>query len=289
MSKTRTGGFDIGFRRGWGDWQADTDSLISWALDNEFSAIDVGRSADDVRAVTAAGLRVGSADLLEWQKMISADADTRAEAIAANTAYIRECAAIGPVNHFIVLLPEDPAADRADNLSYAVASFRELAPVFEACDAKLVVEGWPGPGALACTPEGYRAFIEQVDSPAIGVNYDPSHLIRMQIDPINFLREFIDRVFHVHGKDTEINGEHLYEYGNLQPATLASGVGFGEMVWRYTIPGHGEMRWLRAFQLLADAGYSGCVSIELEDANFNGSENGEKAGLIFGRRYLESC
>lgn len=45
-----------------------------------------------------------------------------------------------------------------------VESFGELVPVLEANDARLVIEGWPGPGALCCTPEGYRAAFKELPS-----------------------------------------------------------------------------------------------------------------------------
>ena len=67
------------------------------------------------------------------------------------------------------------------------------------------------------------------------------------------------------------------------------GIGFGGSHWRYTIPGHGIMRWVEGFGMLAGRGYDGFVSVELEDANFNGSEDGEKQGLLLSRRYLEGC
>ena len=132
-------------------------------------------------------------------------------------------------------------------------------------------------------------MIKEVPSTSIGINYDPSHLIRMGIDPIRFLEEFADRVYHVHGKDTEVFAENVYEFGTEQPATFAKGHGFGSLAWRYTIPGHGEMRWLRAFEILKAHGYQGAVSIELEDENFNGSEEGEKMGILSGSQFLASC
>jgi sugar phosphate isomerase/epimerase len=58
---------------------------------------------------------------------------------------------------------------------------------------------------------------------------------------------------------------------------------------RYCIPGHGQMRWTKAFEILAAAGYKGRISIELEDGHFNGTEAGEKEGLLLARCYLEGC
>lgn len=290
MSVTRTGGFTIGFRRMGCEWQKDLAALISWAKANDFGAIDLGRDGDVTgKAVVAAGLRIGSVDIADWQPMLSPDKAKRRDSVAKNAAYIASCAALGVVNHFVVMLPEKPELPRAENFGYMVESYGELAPVFEKNKARLVIEGWPGNGALCCTPEGYRAFFKQVPSKAMGINFDPSHLIRMGIDPLRFLREFADRVYHVHGKDTELNAEGLYDLGNQQPPTFAKCPRHGGPYWRYTIPGHGVMNWIDGFRLLKDAGYGGCVSVELEDANFNGTPDGEKMGLIHGNRILQSC
>lgn len=70
---------------------------------------------------------------------------------------------------------------------------------------------------------------------------------------------------------------------------LAGGIPYGGGHWRYAIPGHGQMRWSKALAILKDAGYGGMISIELEDANFNGTEEGEKQGLLLARRFLEGC
>jgi len=287
-ARTATGDFGIGFRRGWSAWQRDLDHVILWANANTFAAVDLGNDADVAGPrVIAAGGRIGSVDLPECKGMISADPATRNAAVAKNTAYIECCAGFGALVHFAVMLPEDPGKAPDENFRFMVESFRKLAPAMERANAKLVIEGWPGPGALCCNPEGCRAFFHECPSPAMGLNYDPSHLIRMGIDPIRFLREFSSRVYHVHGKDTEIIPEAVYEFGLSLPPILAKGHGFGSTFWRYTIPGHGMTRWGEAFRILVAAGYSGLVSIELEDEEFNGTEEGEKRGLILSRDFLQ--
>ena len=88
--KTRTGNFPIGFRRGGTDWQKDLPTLLGWAKENGLEVIDLARDAVDAAPVVrAAGLRIGSVDLLEWHGMISADKGKRAAAVAANTDYIK--------------------------------------------------------------------------------------------------------------------------------------------------------------------------------------------------------
>jgi sugar phosphate isomerase/epimerase len=221
--------------------------------------------------------------------MISPDLETRSAAIEKNAAYIEACASHGPMHFFLVMLPEDPSLTRRENFEFMVESFRELVPVLEETDSDLVIEGWPGPGALCCTPEAFRAFFNAIPSKAMAINYDPSHLIRQGIDPIRFLKEFGLRITHVHGKDTELLPENVYVYGREQPATFAESFRFGAYAWRYTIPGQGGMRWVKAFELLDEMGYRGTISIELEDASFNGTEAGEKAGILHGARFLAGC
>ena len=290
MSVTRTGGYGIGFRRLGGDgWQADLPGTIQWAKTNGFECIDVGPDDDADQQITDAGLAVGSADLPGWSGLITADKAKRDDAVKQAAASIEQCADAGAKNFFVVMLPDDPAAARADNFGYMVEGFAPLMPTLEEAGARIVIEGWPGPGALCCTPETYRAFIDAMESPAVSVNYDPSHLIRMGIDPLMFLHEFADSVGHVHGKDTELLAERQYDLGTEQTPTFAEPIGFGGGHWRYTIPGHGVTRWLEAFAILEAAQYDGHISIELEDANFNGSEEGEKQGFILARQFLEGC
>jgi sugar phosphate isomerase/epimerase len=264
--------------------------LLEWATHNRLSVIDLGADADKTgQTALDAGLKLGSIDLLEWKSLISPDKAKRDDAVTKNTEYIKTCAKFGSMNYFIAMLPENPELSRKENFGYMVESFAALAPTFEEAKAHIVIEGWPGPGALCCTPEGYRAFFNEVPSQAMGVNFDPSHLIRMGIDPHRFLEEFKARVFHVHGKDCEILGENLYEYGTEQPPTFAEPIDFGNLHWRYTIPGHGGTRWIKVFEILKETGYQGAISIELEDAKFNGTEEGEKLGIMQGAIFLSGC
>lgn len=290
MFSTRTGNFPIGFRRGWGAWNRDFDGMVAWAKDNGLAAIDLGNDGDTLtKKVVDAGLLVGSVDLQGWSGLITTDEAKRKDTLDKNREYVKACVDAGATNFFAVMLPEDASKSRKDNFALMLEGLKGLAEILDENGAKLVIEGWPGPGALCCTPEGYRAAINGVDSDSIGINYDPSHLLRMGIDPIRFLNEFKDRVYHVHGKDTELISENLYEYGTEQPATFEPAKEFGAWHWRYTIPGHGVTRWTDVTKILLENGYKGAICIELEDQNFNGSDEGEQAGIIAGATYLASC
>lgn len=285
--KTATGNFPLGWRRRNFAWEQNLDGMIAWAKDNDIEVIDLGRDGDtSVKSVVDAGLRVGTVDLTVWEEMISPDAGKRQDAVTRNADYVKACVAAGANVFFICMLPEDKSLSRAENFGYMVDSYSELAKTFEDVGAYLVIEGWPGPGSLVCTPETYRAFIDQVGSPNMGVNFDPSHLVRMGIDPIRFLREFVGHVFHVHGKDAMIIQENLYQYGNLQESTFNKPYKYGGMNWRYTIPGHGVSDWKTILNILVENNYSGCISIELEDHYYDDTEDDQKQGVLQGIKFL---
>jgi len=285
--KTGIGNFGIGFRRSGSEWQRDLSRLAKWSVEQGFECLDLGSNADDIITVLAAGLRLGSADLSDWQEMASADAGKRGAALERQTEFILQVTkAAGPTNFFVVMLPEDPQRSRRENFDLMVQGFRPLMPVLEASGSKLVIEGYPGPGALCCTPETLRPFFEAMKSDAAGINFDPSHLLRMRIDPVRFLREFCGRVFHVHAKDTRQFEEDYYEFGTEQPGCFTSPHRWGGTTWRYTIPGAGSADWKSLFEILEREGYAGFVSVELEDENFNGTTEGEQRGLLESARFL---
>ncbi|MBT3381640.1 MAG: sugar phosphate isomerase/epimerase [Lentisphaerae bacterium] len=290
MATTFTHSYPIGFRRG-GGWQDDLGALIAFAADNGFEHLDLRpATTEDLKRVKSAGLGFGTIDLVDWPALGSADATRRTDAVQTNAELIKAAVAEGAHAFFLVLLPEEPAKPRRDNFGQFVKGLGALCDAIADTDAKLSIEGWPGPApnfaTLACVPADLRALFKEVNSDALGINFDPSHLIRMGINPVRFLDEFAQRVVHVHGKDTELLDDDLYEYGNVQPATFGKNHGFGGFHWRYTIPGRGIGRWGRMLEQLSQAGYSGGISIELEDEDFNGSEEGEKRGLCAARDFL---
>jgi sugar phosphate isomerase/epimerase len=287
---TRTGNFPIGFRRGWSDWQKDLSAQSAWAKQTGFDLIDLGRAtSQDVQTLKSAGLRLGSVDLISIGEICSSDSGKRKDLVAQNLAYVKEAAGLG-ARAFFTIVPGDPARKRAENYRIAVEAFSPIAEACAAAGGSLAVEGWPGGSPhlanLCCTPETVRAFLKDVGRGA-GLNYDPSHLVRLGVDHVRFLREFAPHVKHVHGKDTDVFAEAVYEFGS-QGSTFAPGHGCGEHTWRYTIPGHGASRWVKIMAVLQGSGYQGAISVELEDENFNGTEAGEKAALVHSLNFLRS-
>ncbi len=160
---------------------------------------------------------------------------------------------------------------------------------FAACErnhVRILWEPWPDGPNLATSPVGYQAlFTAFNNSPYVGLQYDPSHLVRQFMDPIQTARDFVDKIYDVHLKDTEIMWPVL-RAGGITPVN-------GANWWRYRIPGMGSINWREFFTVLQDVGYQGAMSIEQEDPLYGGDNNPGpdfseefKVGFIMGKRYL---
>jgi sugar phosphate isomerase/epimerase len=290
-AKTRTGGFPIGLRLTGPFAARPVAETAAWARAQGFGCVDIfSAHAAQLPGWAQAGLPVGTIDLFggEWSGMLSADAGKRRETVALAVKFIRETAAAGAKLYFVVMLAEDINLPRKETFGHMVNTYGQLRDVLRDTGTRLSIEGWPGCNAQCCTPESYRAFLQAMNSPHYGINYDPSHLIRMGIDPLRFVREFAPHVVHVHGKDTFIDAERYYQLGHEQAGVFAEGLPWGGWNWRYTIPGAGQAPWSQLLTELQTVNYSGFVSIELEDADYNGTFEGEQRGFLAARDFLQT-
>lgn len=290
-ARTRTGGFAIGLRLTGEFAKVPVADTAKWAAAHGFACADIwANHVGDIAAWRQAGVAVGTIDLFgpEWSGMLSADAGKRRATVALAQQNIRAAAAAGAKLFFIVMLAEDEKLPRRETFRHMVETYGQLRDVLKATNTKLSVEGWPGCNAQCCNPESYRAFLKEMNSPHYGINFDPSHLIRMGIDPVRFIKEFAPHVVHVHGKDTTFDEERVYDIGLEQAGVFAEGLPYGGYAWRYTIPGAGRAPWTQLLTTLKSAGFNGYVSIELEDMNYNGTLEGERRGFLASRDFLQS-
>ncbi len=141
------------------------------------------------------------------------------------------------------------------------------------------------PGTISFSPELWREMFKRVPNKNFGLNYDPSHLKALLIDYINPVKEFKNRIFHVHAKDTEVFEDKLKVYGVLNKQLKGNPEDFG--YWRYRMPGLGQVDWKKLLGELNEIGYKGVVSIEHEDPLYEGTEEKVKEGLSLGLEYLK--
>jgi sugar phosphate isomerase/epimerase len=147
---------------------------------------------------------------------------------------------------------------------------------FENCPMIFSYDEWPGGHNIAYSPNVWRRILEAWGD-AVGLNYDPSHLVWQMIDQARFIREFGAHIRHVHAKDLMIDRDRLYDRG-----ILSAGIG-----WQIPrMPGLGEVDWGMTFSGLYRAGYDGPIIIEHEDRRFEGSDELLKRGILLARDVL---
>jgi len=149
----------------------------------------------------------------------------------------------------------------------------------ENCPMLFTADEWPGGKNLAVSPAIWRRMFESVPSDHFGLNYDPSHMVFQQMDYLAPLRDFTDRIFHVHAKDVRVDKHRLDQVGILaHPLEYHSP----------KLPGMGDVDWGRFFSLLTDTGYQGPVCVEVEDRAYEGSLAARKLSLQQSHTYLRN-
>jgi sugar phosphate isomerase/epimerase len=136
-------------------------------------------------------------------------------------------------------------------------------------NVKLAMENWTATNIQNLAH--WQRIFEVLPHKNLGLNFDPSHLLWQDIDYIEAVDKFADRIFHTHGKDTEIKEHRKRIVGNQ-----------GDGWWRYVIPGLGKVRWGEYISALRRNGYNGVISIEHEDDAVEREE-----GFLIGKKYLE--
>jgi sugar phosphate isomerase/epimerase len=118
--------------------------------------------------------------------------------------------------------------------------------------------------------------------PGFGLNFDPSHFVWQGLDPVGFLFDFADRIYHVDCKDVKVrmnNGRNGRLSSHLPWADLRRG-------WDFISTGHGDVAWEDIFRALNSIGYDRVISIEWEDAGMDRLIGAPEA-LAFVRNLLE--
>ncbi|MDR1633606.1 MAG: sugar phosphate isomerase/epimerase [Bifidobacteriaceae bacterium] len=98
-----------------------------------------------------------------------------------------------------------------------------------------------------------------------GINWDPSHMMWQDLDPVGFLHDFADRIYHVHAKDSKVRSS------NGRNGRLGSHLAWGDprRGWDFVSVGHGDVPWEGCFRMLNTIGYEGPISVEWEDVGMD--------------------
>ena len=161
----------------------------------------------------------------------------------------------------------------------ALADKLEVNIGIENCPMLFSKDEWPGGKNIAVSPTIWRRLFSELGSGRLGLNYDPSHMVWQHMDYLVPLRDFADRMFHIHLKDVRIDREKLNQVGILaHPAEYHTP----------KLPGLGDIDWGKFFSVLLDSGYRGPACVEVEDRAYEKSLEDRKASLRQSYRYLRN-
>jgi len=167
--------------------------------------------------------------------------------------------------HTVAMFPPVPPsmiergyADFADRWNPILDVFDEVGVRFahEVHPSEIAYDYWTAHRALEAI--GHR--------PAFGLNFDPSHFVWQDLDPVGFLWDFRDRIYHVDCKESvkQLNGRN---------GRLSSHLPWGDprRGWDFVSTGHGDVPWEAIFRMLNSIEYDGPISVEWEDAGMDRS------------------
>lgn len=198
-------------------------------------------------------------------------------------AAVLNCPTVG------TFIGRDPSLSVAENLRLAETIFPPIVEKAEALGVSIVIEncfmeGWHSDGYagnLAYSPELW----EWMFSLGLYLNFDPSHLVWLGINPVVAMRPYGDRILHAQAKDIEVFTDRRDRFGFPGRAVRRDDpwdVGW----WRYRVPGLGDIEWPRIVDALYEIGFEGTLSVEYEDPVLGGDEERIYAGLEVAHRTL---
>ncbi len=162
--------------------------------------------------------------------------------------------------HLNYTFPPTPPSMIDAGFALLAERFNPILDVFAECGVRFALEVHPT--EIAFDLYTAQRALEALDHrEEFGFNFDPSHLHWQMVDPVEFIRAFPDRIYHVHVKDaiTTLNGK---------TGILASHLNFGDprRGWDFRSPGRGGVNFEEITRALNDIGYNGPLSVEWEDS-----------------------
>lgn len=201
---------------------------------------------------------------------------------------LMDASAMLGVNMITTFIGRDPKKNVDENLELVKEIWTPIMRYAEEKGVKVAIENcpmlftndeWPGGQNIMTTPANWRKVFEIMDSPNLGINYDPSHFVWQQINYIKPIYEFKDKIFHVHYKDIKIYQDKLADVGIMAtPLQYMSP----------KLPGLGDVDWGKYVSALTDIGYDGYSVIEVEDKAFEKSLDDAKRAVLLSAKYLRN-
>ncbi len=165
---------------------------------------------------------------------------------------------------YVAMFPPVPASRIEAGYQDFADRWNPILDVFDACGVRFAHEVHPS--EIAYDHWSTVRTLEAIDHrPAFGLNWDPSHMMWQDIDPVGFITDFADRIYHVDCKDTRMR------VGNGRNGRLSSHLPWGDprRGWDFVSAGRGDVPWEDCFRALSAIDYQGPISVEWEDAGMD--------------------
>lgn len=196
-----------------------------------------------------------------------------------NTARVAQRFGVDVVNgftgssiwHLLYSFPPVPQSMIDDGYKLFADRWNPILDVFGECGVKFALEVHPT--EIAFDIYSAKAALEALDyREEFGFNFDPSHLLWQGVDPVEFIREFPDRIYHVHIKDAIVTL-------NGRSGILGSHLNFGDprRGWDFRSPGRGGVNFEEIIRVLNQVGYQGPLSVEWEDSGMEREHGAREA------------
>lgn len=247
--------------------------------------LDEAAAARINRLCEEKGVQISS--LAYYPNPIDPDEDKRNSYIS-HIYKLMDASALLGVNMITTFIGRDPHKNVDENLELVKEIWTPIVRYAEEKGVKIAIENcpmlftndeWPGGQNIMSTPANWRRVFEILDSPNLGINYDPSHFVWQQIDYIKPIYEFKDKIFHVHYKDIKVYQDKLADVGVMAtPLQYMSP----------KLPGLGDVDWGKYVSALTDIGFNGCSVIEVEDKAFEEDLDSAKRAVLLSARYLRN-
>jgi sugar phosphate isomerase/epimerase len=214
-----------------------------------------------------------------WGDGDPAGVNARAAEELKNTARAAQKLGVEVVNgftgssiwHLIYSFPPVSPQMIDDGYKLFAERFNPILDVFGECGVKFALEVHPTEIAFDLY-SAQRALEALENREEFGFNFDPSHLQWQGVDPVEFIRAFPGRIYHVHMKDAIVTL-------NGKSGILSSHLNFGDprRGWDFRSLGRGGVNFEEIIRALNHAGYTGPLSVEWEDSGMDRDQGAKEA------------
>ena len=173
--------------------------------------------------------------------------------------------------HLIYDFPPTPPSMIDAGFDLLAERWNPILDVFQECGVKFGLEVHPT--EIAFDIYSAERSLQALDNrEEFGFNFDPSHLLWQGVDPVEFIRSFPDRIYHVHMKDASVTL-------NGRTGILTSHLEWGEprRGWDFRSVGRGGVRFEEIIRSLNAINYEGPLSIEWEDIGMDREQGAAEA------------